>query len=173
MSTTLTFVDKKLLDSSLIDENGAAHYTMSTTKGFLGPKITTITGAGGIVGLIDWRQRIFAIDGVKREWKYLKSRSGGIFSSLKYHNSQKELLATSSAIGTVRFTTYRSHIFHDNKPATLHFPSQLQDETERMFLIMAILQTEIRRQEREQSSRNAAAANSAAAASASSAGPSC
>ncbi|KAJ7181562.1 hypothetical protein C8R43DRAFT_969521 [Mycena crocata] len=118
---------------------------------------------------------MFTINGVKREWKYLKSHSGGIFSSgrewnwdqrpyiLKYHNSQKELLATSSAIGTVRFTTYRFHLFSHSKPATLHFPPQLQNETEKMFLIMAILQTETRRQERARRSSSAHSGASGAA----------
>jgi hypothetical protein len=47
----------------------------------------------------------------------------------------------------VRFTTFQSHLFHDNERAILYFPDQMQDETERMFIMMAILQTEIHRQD--------------------------
>ncbi|KAF7351986.1 hypothetical protein MVEN_01160800 [Mycena venus] len=181
MSTTLTFTDQKLLESAVVDAEGTVQYTTTTTSGFRGRKITTIMAASGPVGVMNWRQKTFTINGVHREWEYLKSRSGGIFSSerewkwdhrhykLKYHDSQKELLATpnfANAAGTVRFTTYRSHLFHDNKRAAIYFPSQMEDETEKMFLLMAILQTEIRRQDRARNARNNAAASSAMASSA-------
>ncbi|KAJ7474377.1 hypothetical protein B0H11DRAFT_2035187 [Mycena galericulata] len=163
MSLALTLVETQLLNSTLIGTDGAVHYTASTNNGFLlGRKVTTITAASGLVGIIDWRQKIFIIDGVKREWHHLKSRAGGIFSSqrewnwgnkpytLKYHDSDRELLATPSsgnAGGTIRFTTYRSHLFRDNEPAAIYFPHQMQDEVEKMFLLMVILKTEIRRQD--------------------------
>ncbi|KAJ6529749.1 hypothetical protein B0H19DRAFT_1082858 [Mycena capillaripes] len=188
MSTTLTFTAQKLLESAVVDAAGAVHYTTTTTIGFRGRKKTTIIAAGGLVGVLNWRQKTFTINGVQREWEYLKSRSGGIFSSerewkwdhihykLKYHDSQKELLVDmlppsfnmtrnaddleatpnfANAAGTVRFTTYRSHLFRDNKPATIYFPSQMQDETEKMFLLMAMLQTEIRRQDKSRRHRHA------------------
>lgn len=52
-----------------------------------------------------------------------------------------------NAAGTVRFTTYRRHLFHSNERAVISFPHQMQDEIERMFLLMAVLKTEIRRQD--------------------------
>ncbi|KAJ7448610.1 hypothetical protein B0H11DRAFT_2080020, partial [Mycena galericulata] len=163
MSFALTFVESQLLKSTLIGTDGTVYYTTSTSSGFLlGRKVTTITAASGLVGTIDWRQKVFTIDGVKREWHGLKSRTGGILSSkrewnwgkrpytLKHRDSNMELLATPSsgnAGGIIRFTTYRSHFFRDNEPAAISFPHQMQDEVERMFLLMVILKTEIHRQD--------------------------
>ncbi|KAJ7219889.1 hypothetical protein B0H12DRAFT_313907 [Mycena haematopus] len=47
---------------------------------------------------------------------------------------------------TVRFTEYRRRLFHDSERAMIYFPHHME-EIERMFLLMAILQTEIRRQD--------------------------
>ncbi|KAJ7144124.1 hypothetical protein C8R44DRAFT_973794 [Mycena epipterygia] len=178
MSIALTFVDQKLLDSPLVGAEGAVYYTTSTTSGFRGRKVTTIMATSGLVGVINWREKMFIINGVQHDWDDLKSRSGGIFSSerdwnwgnrpynLKYHDSHKELLATpnfGSAAGTVRFTTYRPHLLHGNEPAVIYFPHQMQDELERMFLLMAILQTEMHRQDNARNGRNAAIGASVAA----------
>ncbi|KAF7328172.1 hypothetical protein MVEN_02574800 [Mycena venus] len=163
MATALTFVDKKLLETPVVGPEGAVYYTTTTTNGhFRGRKITTITAASGLVGFINWRENIFIINGVQRKWDDLKSRSNGIFSSerewnwgkrpfkLKYHDSHKELLATptvGSVADTVRFKPYEAHLLAHNEPAAVYFPDQMQDEVERMFLLMAILQTEIHRQD--------------------------
>ncbi|KAJ7247150.1 hypothetical protein B0H12DRAFT_1072991 [Mycena haematopus] len=162
MSIALTFVDKKLLDTAVVAPDGAVHYTTTTTHGILGRKLTTISAASGLAGSIDWREKVFVINGVQKEWKHLSSHAGGLLSSehdwnwgnrpfkLKYHDSHKELLATplvGNVADTVRFTTYHSHMFHDNERAVIYFPYQMQDEIERMFLLMAILQTEMHRQD--------------------------
>ncbi|KAF8142894.1 hypothetical protein K438DRAFT_1784249 [Mycena galopus ATCC 62051] len=154
MSIPLTFIDRKLLD-------GAVHYTIMTTHGFMGRKLTTIASASGVSGFINWREKSFVINGVQRGWNSLKTRSGGVFSSehtwnwgprpfkLKYHDSHRELLATPSvgdSSDTVRFTTYHPHLFSDNERAVISFPQTMQ-ESERMFVLMAILQTEIQRQD--------------------------
>jgi len=47
----------------------------------------------------------------------------------------------------VRFTPYHSHLLHDSERAVIYFPHEMQDELERMFLLMAVLQTEIHRQD--------------------------
>ncbi|KAJ7144155.1 hypothetical protein C8R44DRAFT_759544 [Mycena epipterygia] len=169
MSIAFTFADQNLLDSPLVGAEGTVHYSTSTTSGFRGRKLTTLMAASGLIGVIDWRKKIFVIDGVQRGWDTLKSRSGGIFSSerewnwgsrpyhLKYHDSQKELLAKpnfGNAAGTVRFTTYRSHLFRDNEPAVIYFPHQMQDELERMFLLMAMLKTEVDRQDSARRARS-------------------
>ncbi|KAJ6575581.1 hypothetical protein DFH09DRAFT_1150646 [Mycena vulgaris] len=170
MSAALTFADKKLLASPIIRADGAVHYTTSTTSGFVRRKITTIMAASGLVGMIDWREKTFAINGVQRKWDELKSRSGGIFSSerewrwaavsykLKYHHSHKELLATPTSgngAGAVRLTTYQPHLLHENERVAIYFPPEMHDETERMFVLMAILQTEIHRQDTEKTAETA------------------
>ncbi|KAJ7762141.1 hypothetical protein B0H16DRAFT_1529811 [Mycena metata] len=164
MALALTFMDRKLTDSVVVCPDGGLYYTLSTTHGFRGRKITTITAASGLVGIINWREDVFVLNGVEKKWNQIRARSGGIFSSarewnwdgrpytLKYHNSHKELLATpnfDSTAGTVRFATYDVHLFQKNDPAVLYLPHQMQDEIERMFLLMAILQTEIDRQDSE------------------------
>ncbi|KAJ6616701.1 hypothetical protein B0H10DRAFT_1948866 [Mycena sp. CBHHK59/15] len=102
---------------------------------------------------------------------------GGLFSSthewdwdnrpytLKYHNSHKELLATQNSgyRGTVRFTTYQSHLLHDNVLATIHLPYEI-DEIEKMFLLMAVLYTETCRQDENESTRNTGIAGTIAGA---------
>lgn len=45
----------------------------------------------------------------------------------------------------MRFTPYHPHAFHDNERAVIYFPLQMQDEIERMFLLMAVLETETQR----------------------------
>ncbi|KAJ7708612.1 hypothetical protein B0H16DRAFT_1481210 [Mycena metata] len=157
MALALTFMDRKLTDSVVVGPDGGLYYALSTTHGFRGRKIMTITAASGLVGIVNWREDVFILNGVEKKWNQIRARSGGIFSSgigrpytLKYHNSHKELLATpdlDSTARTVRFTTYDAHLFRKDDPAVLYFPPQTQDEVERMFLLMVILQTEIDRQD--------------------------
>ncbi|KAJ6471095.1 hypothetical protein C8R47DRAFT_1147850 [Mycena vitilis] len=171
MSIPLTFLAEKLLDTAIVGPEGAVYYTLATTSGFRGRKITTITAASGLSGFINWREKVFIINGVQRDWDELKERSGGLFSSerewnwgnrpykLKYHDSHKELLATPTTANvalTVRFTPYHSHLLHDNERAVLYLPQQMQDEIERMFLLMAILHTEMHRQDANRNKRNVA-----------------
>ncbi|KAJ7748385.1 hypothetical protein B0H16DRAFT_1725570 [Mycena metata] len=161
MALTLTFVDRKLVDSSVIGPDGGVHYTTGSTDGSRGLKFTTITAASGLVGSINWREALFVIDGVEKKWDELKSQSGRKFGpqrqwnwenepyTFKYQNYAKELLATPSSsadAGTVRFTTCDAGSVREKENAVLYFPEEVQDETQRMFLLMAILQTEISRQ---------------------------
>ncbi|KAJ7442048.1 hypothetical protein FB451DRAFT_1569109 [Mycena latifolia] len=170
MSIALTFSDKELLASPVMGPDGAVHYTTSTTQGLLGRKITTIMAASGLVGIINWRDKTFTLNGVERKWDELKSRSDGIFSSerewnwanrpykLKYDIWEKELIATpnfGSEAGAVRFTTYRAHLLHESQRAVLYFPHERQDESERMFLLLAILHMDTTREDLQ---RNEAAA---------------
>ncbi|KAJ7748329.1 hypothetical protein B0H16DRAFT_1888431 [Mycena metata] len=176
MALALTFMDRKLTDSVVVGPDGGLYYALSTTHGFRGRKIMTITAASGLVGIVNWREDVFILNGVEKKWNQIRARSGGIFSSgigrpytLKYHNSHKELLVRTSVFNvvyipadltgmkatpdldstarTVRFTTYDAHLFRKDDPAVLYFPPQTQDEVERMFLLMVILQTEIDRQD--------------------------
>ncbi|KAF8183463.1 hypothetical protein K438DRAFT_1679159 [Mycena galopus ATCC 62051] len=162
MSAALTFTHEDLLNSSVNAPDGAVYYTTITTKGLRGRKITTVTAASGLVGTINWREKSFVINGVERVQEDLKERSAGIFSSerewhwgniaykLKYHNLKTELLATPTngdGTGTIRFTPYTPHRFDHPQRATISFTPQLVDENERMFLLMAILQTEVHPQD--------------------------
>ncbi|KAJ7679641.1 hypothetical protein B0H17DRAFT_1139063 [Mycena rosella] len=134
MSIPFTFVDKELLNTPIIDAADKVYYTTSTTQGFTGRKIMTVMAASGSVGLIDWREKTLSINGGHKSWESLRKEPGGIFSMdcgewnwadrpyhLKYQYTYKELLVRAE---------------------------RMQDEGERMFLLMAILLTEIGRQDR-------------------------
>ncbi|KAJ7035911.1 hypothetical protein C8F04DRAFT_498720 [Mycena alexandri] len=64
------------------------------------------------------------------------------FRSVKWHEGN-----FNSGVGIVRFTHYGIHLFQENDRAVLYLPHEMQDEIERMFLLTAILQTEIHRQD--------------------------
>ncbi|KAJ7336800.1 hypothetical protein DFH08DRAFT_939129 [Mycena albidolilacea] len=160
MSLALTFADKRLLRTSLVGPDGGVHYTTTTTHGWRGRK----------------HKKVFEINGVQRKWDELKSRSNGFFSTerewnwggrpfkFKYHNSHQELLAIptkGSVADTMRFTTHRPHLMRNSQHAVLYFPYQMRDELERMFLLLAVLQTEIHRQDMVRQ-RNGAMADMAA-----------
>ncbi|KAJ7437220.1 hypothetical protein B0H11DRAFT_631636 [Mycena galericulata] len=172
MSIPLTFVDKDIIRTPVAGPDGAVHYTITTTKGMLGRKVTTVTAASGLVGVLNWRDHTFNINGFQRDIDSLRDRTGGIFNSerewnwdnrpfrLKYHNMQKELLVTPNFEynpGIARFTPFHRHLLSDNQPAVLYLPYQMQDEFEKMFLLLAILHTEIHRQDQNRAAAAAAA----------------
>ncbi|KAF7367067.1 hypothetical protein MSAN_00966100 [Mycena sanguinolenta] len=172
MSIALTFTGKEILDTPIVGPDGAVHYTTSSTHGFRGRKVTTITAASGLVGCINWREEVFVINGQEWSWSKVRSRSGFFKLSyewhwnersykLEYHDMNKSLLATPTSgnvADTVQFHPYHPHLFHANERATILFPHQMQDEVERMFLLMAILQTDVQQQD----AARAAAAHAAA-----------
>jgi hypothetical protein len=81
MSTALTFVTEELLNTTIVAPDGGVHYTTTTTDGWLGRKVTTVSATSGLVGFIDWREKVFIINGVQQKWDELKSRPKGILSS--------------------------------------------------------------------------------------------
>ncbi|KAJ7456103.1 hypothetical protein FB451DRAFT_1277008 [Mycena latifolia] len=160
MATALTFTETSLLASPIAGADGIVHYTTSTTHTAQGRGHTAITSAsGGLHAQIDWAGKTFAVDGVCRRWDEVKAGTGWIFSSerqwtwgaraysVKYRNAAKELLATpilGGPAGAVRFTPPRAH---GTIRAAIYFPHQITDARERLFLLMAVLQTEIERQD--------------------------
>ncbi|KAJ7166552.1 hypothetical protein C8R43DRAFT_986327 [Mycena crocata] len=171
MSTILTFDTGKILNTSIVDADGSVHYTATTTSGFRGRKVTTILAASGTEGVINWREKLFIINGVPRSWADLKARTGGMFNTerewrwdqksykLKYDFAEKELMVTPSSGSPVRFTPHRAYLFNirETKPAAIYFPSEMQDANEKMFLLMAVLKTEIQRQDTNEAAAAAAA----------------
>ncbi|KAJ7844534.1 hypothetical protein B0H14DRAFT_3455540 [Mycena olivaceomarginata] len=154
MSIPLTFADKRLVETVLVGPDGSVHYTTTSTRGFGGRKLTTITAASGLTGFINWREKALVLNGVQRGWDIL--RSGGKWSKerewnwgnrpfkLRYNHLHKELIATPTVgdiADTVRFTRYCPHLLHESEQAAIYFPPHM-DEVERMFL-MAILQTDV------------------------------
>ncbi|KAK7017172.1 hypothetical protein R3P38DRAFT_1318294 [Favolaschia claudopus] len=176
MTLPLTFASKKLLETSLIGPDNMVHYTTSTTKSSCsGRKLSTVTAASGVVGVINWRDKTFSLNGVVRKWDEIKRKSAGAGMchsdrewnwgprpfNLKYHGncSSKELLATplnGTPADTVRFTTHRQHLLHDNERAVLYFPYHMQDELERMFLLLVVLYMDVKRQDQEKEIAGAA-----------------
>ncbi|KAJ7657203.1 hypothetical protein DFH06DRAFT_1131726 [Mycena polygramma] len=136
MSIPLTFVDKNLLNTTTVDHDGDVHYTTTTTtsRHLKGCKITTITSASGV------------LMGSEREWNW-KDKT----YTLKYHDARTLVQATAntgSDPASVRLTTYHMHLSGEHKQAAIYFPREIQDEEERMFLLMALLETETQRQDK-------------------------
>nr|GAT50865.1 predicted protein [Mycena chlorophos] len=167
MSTPLTFRERAIENSQLIGLDDVVYYkTSTTTSAFNRPKLTLVQSAtDSTVGRIDWRERTFTINGERRPWALLKS-SPKLFSAerewrwygqayrLKYDWSN-ELTATPQFRGaggeTVRFSPFQPRILGSNTKAVIWFPPNM-DATARMFLLMAVIHMDIRRQERRRRS---------------------
>ncbi|KAK7000307.1 hypothetical protein R3P38DRAFT_3057883 [Favolaschia claudopus] len=169
MSSTppLTFNnDRDLLNSSLLGPDGrTACYTISTAfhrKPFhlvQRRHITTITSvSSGLAASIDWEEKAFVINGVRRRWDDVRVKDSRtrFFCTwadfptykLEYHNHSKELTATPATGGpAVQFTGYHPKPFHlgTTNPASISFPPQMQDEVEKMFLLTSIVYTDVKR----------------------------
>ncbi|KAJ7614469.1 hypothetical protein FB45DRAFT_937003 [Roridomyces roridus] len=173
MSLPLTFLDTKLIQSALVGPDGAVHYTLTSTHGLMRRKSeTTISAASGLTGVIYWTEKTFEINGVQRRWDDIESRVGGLLNrehewdwagrpyTLKYQDRHRELLAVpkfaQNSSGVVRFTPYHRRGLRGGDPAVIYFPFEMQDEFERMFLLMAVLKTEVKRQDAQAAVHGAA-----------------
>ncbi|KAK6966841.1 hypothetical protein R3P38DRAFT_3152217 [Favolaschia claudopus] len=162
MSSTppLTFNnDRDLINSSLLGPDGrTAYYTISTAfhrKPFhlvQRRHITTITSvSSGVVASIDWEEKVFVINGVRRgdsRTRFFCTWADFPTYKLEYHNHSKELTATPATGGpAVQFTGYHPKPFHTSQanPASISFPPQMQDEVEKMFLLTSIVYTDVKR----------------------------
>jgi hypothetical protein len=77
MTLALTFENTKdLLNSTLVGDDGALHFTTRTTRvPIRGRKLTTITSASGTTaGAIDWVGKTFILDSMPRKWETLRSK---------------------------------------------------------------------------------------------------
>ncbi|KAJ7056394.1 hypothetical protein C8F01DRAFT_1156086 [Mycena amicta] len=159
----LTFTDKHVENASILGPDGATHYTAHTLHGILRRrKLTTVTaiaGPGGLVGVIDWSKKTFEVEGVVRSWKDVCVEPHRILSDYKgktwrwstnsylfKHNiTQRELLKTLIA----RFTSPQINLLTKSKPASFQFLHPLQDQVEEMFILLVVIQTEVKRQDTE------------------------
>ncbi|KAJ7055787.1 hypothetical protein C8F01DRAFT_1373308 [Mycena amicta] len=174
--TTFTFTSKKLVDCALAGPDSGVYYSTSSTTGAIrGRKITTIRGASGLVGMIDWKRKTFSINGVEKSFDDEKPFddvcSGGFLTNwrgrswqwtdksfkVESQHMQKEILATSDDMGSgvVRFASYEPHLISKNEAATIRFPYEMQDEIDRLLVLMAILQPEMHEQDIRKSAESA------------------
>ncbi|KAK7012753.1 hypothetical protein R3P38DRAFT_3208599 [Favolaschia claudopus] len=127
--------------------------------------ITTITavGIGGLVGEIDWQEKAFVINGVRRSWDEIRVKNSRLeffkcswtwgdipTYKFEYQNHNKELVATPTTPNpAIIFTGYRPKAFHRHatEPASVQFPLGLNayDEIERMFVLMAMVHSEVKK----------------------------
>ncbi|KAF7305572.1 hypothetical protein HMN09_00810400 [Mycena chlorophos] len=163
-----SFLGAHINDSAVVGPDQAVHYEISTTRGFMKRKVTTIKSADGVTGSINWREETFTLNGVEKQWDDLQHReTTGIFHipkmertwnwserpyNLKYVDRHKELLATPTFPGgeVVRYNPRRHRPFHaeSDTPAVIYFPQNM-DPTERMFLLMVVLRMEFLREAAE------------------------
>ncbi|KAJ7785264.1 hypothetical protein DFH07DRAFT_763862 [Mycena maculata] len=159
MSRELTFKSKDILNSHL----HAGHsnpYTTSTSSGVLGRKTTTLkTGfLSGSAGKIDWRDKEFKIGGRTKKWRKVES-SGGWFTSGRewewagytytVKHSHHKWTATNSHREVAYFTPYQSHLLRSSEHASLYISPEIQDEHQRVFLILVLLYSETKRQDKQ------------------------
>ncbi|KAK7042738.1 hypothetical protein R3P38DRAFT_3449310 [Favolaschia claudopus] len=158
MALTLTFVNKRVLDSAVVGSDGSAHYTVSTHYAWFGRKFTTITAANGLVGHIHWRKHTFELGGMKTKWSEIRSGRGwwnphqeyewhwGDSRApyrVKFHKLSSELVATPLRGGeATRFQPHHSYV--STKAPVIYLPqeSAQKDDIERMFVLMVLIQSD-------------------------------
>ncbi|RDB20612.1 hypothetical protein Hypma_012130 [Hypsizygus marmoreus] len=184
----LTFHGKDILDSIIRSEDNTTHYYTSTTTSFRGRKITSIQydpphslSAGYTAGTIDWRTGVFDIGGLQRPISMLKRKSGGLFSSerewtwsgekyiIKFGGDRWTATRRSDNETCAVFTMRESHTLRDSKSATITFPVTIPAE-DVLFLMMVMIYSVTRHEDKRKQSQNAHRSNAANAASAANTG---
>ncbi|KAJ7869793.1 hypothetical protein B0H13DRAFT_2350795 [Mycena leptocephala] len=158
MSLGLTFQSKEILNSHL--NNGHSNlYTTSSDRGMLGRKVTSLDKAGflsGSAGKIHWRDKTFEIGGrhrngrnsralldglLRREWEW----SGYTYTVKHAHH---KWTVTNSHGEVACLTEYKPHLLRSNEHATLRISPEIQDEHQRAFIILVLLYSETKRQDK-------------------------
>ncbi|KAJ7056438.1 hypothetical protein C8F01DRAFT_1121988 [Mycena amicta] len=163
----LTFTDKHVENASLLGPDGATHYTAHTLSGSLHRRqLTTVTvTATGLVGIINWGEKTFEVNGVARSWNDVCLEPRQIMSdgktwrwstnsyTFKRNTFQRELLVTSPSVAPgaetiiARFTSPQVHLLTKNTPASFQFLHPLHDQVEEMFILLVVIQTQVKRRD--------------------------
>ncbi|TRM59266.1 hypothetical protein BD626DRAFT_508762 [Schizophyllum amplum] len=178
MSLTLTFTGKDILNDTICLPGGRPAYTLHTTKGVRGRKVTTVTGSP--TAFINWRKRYLEIGSQMLPIDAVKRRAGGWLArkrmwlwgetgyELHYSRQQWSAKNPSGAV-VARFSPYRMRIFRKSDPAQIVFLYDFPP-AEAAFLVLVFIYSEIRRQDKQRAS---SAASAGAASSAGGGGGGC
>ncbi|KAJ7798702.1 hypothetical protein B0H14DRAFT_2905942 [Mycena olivaceomarginata] len=151
MSAYLTFTDKENLEGSLLLPNGRIHSTLTTgtrtlaRKGGSVPRQTTVVAEStNTRGKISWEARTFTIDGVERSVNTLRERVwdnkdkwtwGETSYTVRFLSEHGEWTARP----TRGWTDVARLEQRTDAPPALVLSAELQDERERMFMVLVLI----------------------------------
>ncbi|KAJ6562610.1 hypothetical protein B0H19DRAFT_1145141 [Mycena capillaripes] len=160
MSLNLTFKSKDILNSHL-HANHSNPYTTSSSGGILGRKTTTLKTSGflsGSAGKINWRDKTFEIGGKTKKWRKIEGSAGWFTSGREWEwsghtytvkHSRHKWTVTNSHGEVARFTPYKSHLLRPSEYASLQISPEIHDEHQRAFIILVLLYSETKRQDKQ------------------------
>ncbi|KAF7334406.1 hypothetical protein MVEN_02269800 [Mycena venus] len=152
-ATYLKFDKHSVRNSKLVSKDSTVKYTINTVTGRPGKwKPTVVHASGGLAGSIDWPGGMFTIGGVERSIEGvagpstgLVKRTGGEFKkewawsetryTVRYLDGEDQWTVRP----TLGFTEVARLEAWDKTPPTILMSSELQDETERMFLLLVFI----------------------------------
>lgn len=167
-----TFVSKDLLNTTILPDepHNWISYNTSTTANVFGPKLTVLTPSvmrntygPALDGAIDWKEESFVIGGRSVKWANLKHKlsrtsgsprewkwSGERFT-VKYQSGSGRWTAKSGSPvhpADAIFTIRKHRIFGADDPATIEFSPSVSAR-DMVFLILVLIYSETRRQQRK------------------------
>ncbi|KAF7416368.1 hypothetical protein PC9H_002633 [Pleurotus ostreatus] len=148
-------------------------YTVKSTSGFRGPRITILEdanpvlgqGSNRIVGAIHWKEKVFEVNGHRKPLAEIKRREGRIMHTTRYWRWGKERkeyeirfdddewkATTDHGMSiSARFeVSLRPHLFGKSKPPKFHLTTDTL-EADEVFMILAFIYCEVKRQNRTNS----------------------
>ncbi|KAF8077683.1 hypothetical protein FPV67DRAFT_7752 [Lyophyllum atratum] len=168
-----TFVSKDLLNTAVLptESQNWTSYSTSTNSSVLVPKLTILTPSAtrntygaALDGAIDWQNESLIIGGMSTKLKNLKRRpsrkSGGAREwtwkgerfTVKYHASTDKWTAKSGSPAhpdDAIFAVRKHRILKADDPATMTLSENLSAQ-DTVFLILVMIYSETRRQERKE-----------------------
>ncbi|KAJ7445104.1 hypothetical protein FB451DRAFT_1568233 [Mycena latifolia] len=161
MSLDLTFKSKDILNNHLHDTR-QFHSNPYTTSSSSDRKTTTLKTAGFLsssAGKIHWRDKSFEIGGRTKKWRKVESSAGWFTSGREWEwsghtytvkHSHNKWTATNSQGSTVaHFAPHKFYLFSSSEHASLNISPEIQDEHQRAFLILVMLYSETKRQDKQ------------------------
>jgi len=170
---TYTLVSKDLLNTTVLPDEPQTwiSYSINTTSSVFGPKLTVLTPSvmrntygPALDGAIDWKEGTFVIGGKSVKWENLKRklsrRSGserewkwsGERFTVKYQSGAGRWMAKSGSPvhpDDAIFTIRKHRIFGADDPATIEFTQNITAR-DMIFLILVLIYSETRRQQRKE-----------------------
>ncbi|KAG5641312.1 hypothetical protein DXG03_005545 [Asterophora parasitica] len=161
-----------ILTASLrITRDDSAIYTLHTTFGLRGRKLTVLKDenpplgrAGSSVGCILWNEKVIEIGGTRKSVKDIRRVEGGLFKmnkssywrwmpegkefEVRYdQEGWKATLDNNMSIAARFLVPSRPHLFSKPEPPSLHLTKPAL-EADEVFLILLLIYSEIKRQDR-------------------------
>jgi len=155
-----------------ISRDNSAIYSLKTTFGLRGRKITVLRdenpalGAPDIAGHIYWKEKVFEVCGVQKKLSEIRRVEGGFLKKTNHwrwgserkefelkHNSEgwRAIFNDDTSTAAEFSVPFRPHLFTKPEPSTLHL-TQMALEEDEVFLILVFIYSEVKRQDKTNSS---------------------